>query len=423
MSFKSTKLIILCLFVWENSHANNASNDSDEAIEVLHWWTSQSEQAAVNHLKVRLQSQDINWIDAAIAGGAGDGAMAVLKTKIITGTAPDAAQIIGPDIKNWASLGFLNHLDVVGLVQDWPQRLYPTVDELVRHEGRYVAAPFGIHRINWLWVNSKILNAIDETPPENWDDFFKIAEKLKEIGIIPLAHGNEPWQNVTLFENIVLSLGGPEFYNDVFINLDSKAIESRTFMASLNLLRKLKLTMDDNINGRSWTQASSLLTNNQAAMQIMGDWAKAEFNQINDQNNITCVPVPQTKNLHLYSIDTMVMFNNEQKTASANQFTLADIITSPSFQQDYNLAKGSIPAIIDVNLQAFDDCARSSQKDFLSSQNNGNLAPSLAHSMAATAQVEDIFIDLIDGFFQDSRITASRAQKQLVKSLSSIRKL
>ena len=48
-------------------------------VEVLHWWTSGGEAAAVGVLKDDLEGKGIGWKDMPIAGGGGDAAMTTLK--------------------------------------------------------------------------------------------------------------------------------------------------------------------------------------------------------------------------------------------------------------------------------------------------------------------------------------------------------
>lgn len=54
-------------------------------IEVLHWWTSGGEAKAANLLKEKLETKGHTWKDFAVAGGAGDSAMTVLKSRAISG--------------------------------------------------------------------------------------------------------------------------------------------------------------------------------------------------------------------------------------------------------------------------------------------------------------------------------------------------
>ena len=54
----------LCLF-------SSGSVFAEEKVEVLHWWTSGGEAAALNVLKKDLESQGVTWNDMPVAGGSG----------------------------------------------------------------------------------------------------------------------------------------------------------------------------------------------------------------------------------------------------------------------------------------------------------------------------------------------------------------
>ena len=53
-----------------------ASSASATELEVMHWWTSGGEAAAVNELANAFNASGNTWVDAAIAGG--DAARAVI---------------------------------------------------------------------------------------------------------------------------------------------------------------------------------------------------------------------------------------------------------------------------------------------------------------------------------------------------------
>ena len=82
--------------------------DSKGTVEVVHWWTSGGEKAAVDVLKAQVEKDGFTWKDGAVAGGGGATAMTVLKSRAVAGNPPGVAQIKGPDIQEWASTGLLD---------------------------------------------------------------------------------------------------------------------------------------------------------------------------------------------------------------------------------------------------------------------------------------------------------------------------
>jgi glucose/mannose transport system substrate-binding protein len=90
-----------------------------EQVEVLHWWTSGGEAKAAAELKKMLSEKGVTWKDFAVAGGAGDNAMTALKTRVVSGNPPTAAQIKGPAIQEWGDEGVLSNIDAVAKSGNW----------------------------------------------------------------------------------------------------------------------------------------------------------------------------------------------------------------------------------------------------------------------------------------------------------------
>ena len=59
-------------------------------VEVLHWWTSGGEAAAARALKQDFEAHGGKWVDAPVAGGGGDAAMTVLRSRVLAGDPPGA---------------------------------------------------------------------------------------------------------------------------------------------------------------------------------------------------------------------------------------------------------------------------------------------------------------------------------------------
>ncbi len=61
-----------------------------EEVEIIHWWTSGGEAAALQVLRENLEKEGVGWKDAAIAGGGGDQARTVLQARMAAGDPPTA---------------------------------------------------------------------------------------------------------------------------------------------------------------------------------------------------------------------------------------------------------------------------------------------------------------------------------------------
>src|SRR5438445_13695393 len=78
---------------------------AQQSVEVLHWWTSGGEAAALNVLKGNLEKQGVKWNDMPVAGGGGEAAMTAVRARVTSGNPPTAVQMLGFDILDWGKQG------------------------------------------------------------------------------------------------------------------------------------------------------------------------------------------------------------------------------------------------------------------------------------------------------------------------------
>ncbi|RQS69769.1 carbohydrate ABC transporter substrate-binding protein [Burkholderia sp. Bp8963] len=394
--------------------AGAAAAQAAENVTVLHWWTSGGESKAVGVLKDDLQKQGYVWKDFAVAGGAGAAAMTALKTKVISGDAPSAAQIKGPLIQDWADQGVLVNIDQAA--GDWKQNLPPEIDKIMKYKGHTVGAPFSVHRVNWLYINKAALDKVGAKAPATWPEFFAVADKLKAAGIQPVAMGGQPWQDLTLWEDVVLSQG-PAFYKKALVDLDQATLTSPQMLDVFNTVRKIQGYFDSGRNGRDWNLATAMVINGKAGMQFMGDWAKGEFETAGKKagKDYICAAVPGTANAYTFNVDSFVFFQQKgQSTATPGQLALAKTIMSPDFQEQFSLLKGSVPVRLGVKMDKFDDCAKKSYADEQTAIKSGGFVPSLAHGMAQSDATAGAITDVVTKFMnsqQDSKSAVAALAK------------
>ncbi len=81
-------------------------------VQMLHWWTSGGEAAALNVLKQDLAKEGYAWKDVPVAGGGGEAAMTTLKAMVAAGNPPTASQILGYFALDYAEAGKLGDIDL-----------------------------------------------------------------------------------------------------------------------------------------------------------------------------------------------------------------------------------------------------------------------------------------------------------------------
>jgi len=390
-------------------------------VEVLHWWTAGGEANAISVLKTMLEQQGYSWIDFGVEGGGGESAMRVLKTRAVSGNPPSAANIKGLDIQEWARLGFLTNLNEVSGKEHWDSVIPNIISNVMKYDGQYVAVPVNVHRINWLWANAEVLKKAGASVPTTLDEFFVAADKIKAIGLVPLAHGGQPWQNATLFEVIALDVLGSEDYIKAFVDLDMDILGSDKMVEAFTQFKRVLSYVDDDAPGRNWLEATSMVIKGEAGMQIMGDWAKGEFSAAGKipGKDYICAPALGTAGKFTYNVDSFAFFELHDEENFEAQKALASTILNPKFQEVFNLNKGSIPVRVDMDMSHFDQCALDSMQEFKSSAKTGDLVPSMAHGMSTTSYVQSAMFDVITNFFNDPDETPEQAVQRLVKVVKS----
>lgn len=405
-----TLIVLACLTI--SSSAARA-----EGLQVLHWWKSSSERRAIDLIAARLVEEQVDWRDSMIPGGSGVGAGIVLRSRVLAQDAPEVAQVNGIVIAEWARLGLLLELDGVALAGKWDKLLLPSVAALIAPGAHVVAAPLGIHRINTLFFNRKLLAQHHLAPPASWDQFERAAHTLQQAGVVALAQSSEPWQVATLFETLVLAEGGADFYRALFIARDANAYANPALERALMRLRGLKKWMSKPVLERPWTDMARQLADGGAAMMVMGDWVKGELNAwgLTTDVQFGCVAAPGTGGLHLYNVDTLAMLAPRQagqlqgQSHRQAQEKLAAIAMSASVQNDYNQVKGSVPVLRNPQLAKMDGCARASWTLFAA----GGAVPSVVHRMALDEIVRDAIVAEVHRFFLDDAIPVADSLRRL----------
>ena len=381
-------------------------------LQVLHWWTSSSERKAANVLATRMADEGLEWKDAAIPGGAGLGAGKVLKSRVLAGDAPEVTQIIGVSVAEWAELGLLLEIDNVASAGNWNGFLFPAIQALIQHRKHVVAAPLGIHRVNTLFYNRALFAQLKLSPPQTWAEFQSAALKFKAAGIMPLAQSSESWQVAALFENLVLAESGPEFYRDLFVRRNPAAAADPRTAEALERLRVVKGWISGQLDERPWPEVVRQFARREAAMMIMGDWAKPELAErgMALDDDYACAAAPGTGKYHLYSVDTLTMFAGDYRHMQSQE-KMARLLVSQPVQAEFNALKGAVPVRRDADPSKMDSCARASWIAF--GQGAAVQAPSLVHRMATDEASRDAIIAEIHRYFLDDRATPAEAQRRL----------
>ena len=294
--------------------------------------------------------------------------------------------------------------------EGWDKVIPTALQNFAKHDGKWIAAPVNVHSTNWVWISKKALDAAGGKVPENWDELIAVLDKMKANGITPLAHGGQAWQDATIFDAVVLSLG-TDFYKAAFIDNDPKALGGDKMVEAFDRMAKLKSYVDKDFSGRDWNLASAMVIEGKAGMEMMGDRAKGK-----PGTDFVCIRFPGTQGAVTFNSDMFMMFKvgDDKK---AGQLTMASDIESPDFQSSFNVVKGSVPARTDVPDTAFDDCGKKGIKDLAEANSSGKLFGSMAHGYAVPAAVKNAMYDVITRHF-NGELDSKAAAKALAEAVA-----
>jgi glucose/mannose transport system substrate-binding protein len=328
--------------------------------EVIHWWTSGGESAAVKVFADEFQAAGGTWIDNAVAGG--ENARTAGINRIVGGDPPTAMQFnTGLQFDEIVGNGFLRDLEDVAEAGKWREVLPEAIIQATNREGMFYAVPVNIHGQNWLWYSTQVLAEAGVEPPTNYREMLAIGPKLASAGVVPLAFAGEPNWERFLFNSVLLTEGGRDLYLEILGNKNIDAVQSEGFRKVAETFAELRQLVDQGSPGRKWNDATNMVITSKAAMQVMGDWAKGEFiaaGQTPGEEYGCVILGGDEAGGYIMGGDVFVFPIVDDPAQQAAQEKLAELMLAPKTQIEFNKKKGSVPVRLDVDVSGMDVCAQ-----------------------------------------------------------------
>jgi len=384
------------------------SAQGEGQVEIFSYWTAGGEADGLNAIQEVFSAAhpDVEIINAVVAGGAGVNANAVLATRMQGGDPPDTFQIHGGAelIDNWVKTDFMQPIsglyEELGLADKFPAGII----DLVSHEGEPYAVPVNVHRNGVLWYNQAIFEEQGIAPPTTWDEFFAVADTLQAAGITPLALGDKDgWTALNLFEQILLSTLGAADYRAIWAGqvpwTDERVTEALEIMS-----RALDYVNEDHAT-LTWDQATGKLLSAEAAMNVMGDWAKGYFtaNGWLPGEDFGWAPVPGNDGTFTVVTDTFALPKDVRN--QDNALLWLTTLASVEGQDAFNPLKGSIPARVDADRSKYDAYSTAAMDAFASDE----LVPSQANGPATIPAFLQPITDAISVFVTSRDVAGTQA--------------
>ncbi|MCA2002000.1 MAG: ABC transporter substrate-binding protein, partial [Chloroflexi bacterium] len=343
-------------------------------VEVFSWWTGGGEAAGLEAMIKVFQAQypDIEFVNAAVAGGAGTNARAVLATRLQAGDPPDSWQghagqeLIGTYVAG-KQIEPLNDLyEAEGWLEVMPETLIP----LISQDGNIYSVPVNIHRANVLWYNPSLLEANGVAVPTTMDEWFAAMDKLQAAGVQPLALG-EQWTKMHLLETVLLGTLGAEKYNGLWDGSTDWA--SADVTKALENYKKVLTYANTDSASLSWQDAAQLVVNGDAAFNVMGDWAEGYFRELGKapKTDYGWAATPGSAGVFQFLSDSFVLAVGAPDPEGATAWL--KIAGSKEGQEAFNPVKGSICARTDCDKALFGEYLQSAMEDWASNVVVGSL--------------------------------------------------
>ena len=391
-----------------------SANAEELRAEVIHWWTSGGELAAVKVFADQFRAAGGTWVDTAIAGGANARTAAINRT--VGGSPPTAMQFnTGKQFDDLVENDLLANVDAQEAAQNWKAILPAAFVQAVTRDGHAYAVPVNIHGQNWLFYSNDALARAGVQPPNNWDELFPALDKLKAAGLIPLAFsGQKNWER-NLFNNVMVGRGGRDMFVAFWGKRDVAMVKSPEFHTVAETYKRLRGYVDPGSPGRNWNDATSLVIQGKAGMQFMGDWAKGEFTAagLTPGKDYGCTVLSDHGIAYVMGGDVFAFPQLKDAGQVKAQQLLARVLLEPATQIEFAQKKGSIPVRLDVDTSSLDVCARKAVR--LDRGRNAQIpANELLSPPALTGAIEDV----ISQYWNDPAMTSDAFIAKVASTLS-----
>ncbi len=353
-------------------------------LEIFSWWTAGGEVEGLNNL-FEIYERDnpgVEIINAAVAAqGAGQGGemKALLETRMMGGDPPESFQVhLGRElIDSHVIAGRMEPLDELYEEEGYADVFPADLMNVILYDGHPWSVPVNIHRSNLMWYRPSKLEAIGATePPATWDEFFEMAEALKEQGLPAIAlAGAGGGGNGHTMESVILSVYGAEDWPKLFDGTLDWSDERMT--QALEIMNRLYDYAQPDYLSQSGTQVNDVMMNDDGPlMMISGDWLHGYFKS-KEFTDYRWAPSPGTDGIYLLLSDSFGLPKGVKHRDNA--LAWLKVCGSQEGQDAFNPIKGSIPARTDADTSLYDEYQLSAMEDWQSDV----LVGSLQHGAAA----------------------------------------
>ena len=391
--------LVLVAGVACTTEERGSTNEATTNLEVISWWTSGSEEQALNVLfdAYRKAHPQVTIVNATVAGGGGSNASVVLAQRLLRGDPPDSWQTFpGAALRQYASQGQLS--DVSNVVRD--SGLGANVPKVVLDgltvNGKQYGVPTSSHRGNVLFFNQKLLAQAGVANPSAGytpERFLSDLAELDAAGVIPLCLGaKDRFTTTALFENVLLGVVGADGWSRIAADrFDWRGAQVRD---SLTQFGKILDYADPEGAGLTWDAATKKLASGGCAFETMNDSAYGELVQAGatEGTDFGVVAYPGTDGNYVAVVDTFVRARQAKNGRNAADFLT--VIGTPEVQVAFSKAKGSVPVRTDADISTLSPYQQSAAQALRTEA----VLWSITHGSVMSPQFQQGFYDAVESY-------------------------
>ena len=379
-----------------------------DQVEVFSWWTGAGEQEGLDAMiaDFKKKNPNIEVVNAAVSGGAGTNAKAILANRLQAGNPPDSYQRhAGLELADDIKAGKLEDLGKLYQAQGWNDKLPKGLLEAITIDGKIYSVPVNIHRANLIWFVPKTLQTLGIAgPPKTWKEFLAQAKTIKAKGKTPLAIG-PAWTQKHLLETVLLGELGPDKYTGLWNGkTDWKSAE---VTAALDMFKQVLAASDIKSSAADWQPAADRVIDGAAVYTVMGDWADAYLGRakkLTFKTDYDVAASPGTAGVYDFLSDSFTLPIGAKHRDAAEKWLIE--CGSVEGQDLFNPQKGSVPARTDADKAKYQGYLATALKDWQDPATK--IVGSLTHGVVANNALSSE-IDTALGIFVTSGDSAGFA--------------
>jgi raffinose/stachyose/melibiose transport system substrate-binding protein len=205
------------------------------------------------------------------------------KTKLTTvmqsGNPPNIFQSWGGGTMNeYVKAGLLKDITADLEKDGWKDTFSPGALGVYSFEGNYYGVPRDMGAVGFWYNKDLFAQAGIDAPPATWTELLEDIQKLKDAGITPIALGEgDKWPGAFWWEYLAVRLGGKAAFDAAYSRqgsfTDAPFVEAGKKLQELVALEPFQ----DGFLGASWPDEQVVMASEEAAMDLMGQWAPGAF--------------------------------------------------------------------------------------------------------------------------------------------------